>query len=60
MESFAGKTAVITGAGSGLGLALARALAREGARLVLADINADVSRRPRRACARPAPSARRA
>lgn len=41
MESFAGKTAVITGAGSGLGLALARALAREGARLVLADINAD-------------------
>ena len=41
MASFAGKTAVITGAGSGLGLALARALAGEGARLVLADINAD-------------------
>ena len=41
MESFARKTAVITGAGSGLGLALARALANEGARLVLADINAD-------------------
>lgn len=39
--SFAGRTAVITGAGSGLGTALARALAREGARLVLADINAD-------------------
>ncbi len=41
IESFAGKTAVITGAGSGLGLALARALANEGARLVLGDINAD-------------------
>ncbi|MEP6702183.1 MAG: SDR family NAD(P)-dependent oxidoreductase [Betaproteobacteria bacterium] len=41
MDSFAGKTAVITGAGSGLGLALARALAGEGAKLVLADINAN-------------------
>ena len=41
MRSFARKTAVITGAGSGLGLALAHALADEGARLVLADINAD-------------------
>jgi NAD(P)-dependent dehydrogenase (short-subunit alcohol dehydrogenase family) len=41
MQSFAHKTAVITGAGSGLGLALARALADAGARLVLADINAD-------------------
>ena len=40
MDSFAGKTAVITGAGSGLGLALARALAGEGARVVLGDINA--------------------
>jgi NAD(P)-dependent dehydrogenase (short-subunit alcohol dehydrogenase family) len=40
LESFAGKTAVITGAGSGLGLALARALAKERAQLVLADINA--------------------
>jgi len=39
-ESFKGKTAVITGAGSGLGFALSRALAKEGAQLVLADINA--------------------
>jgi NAD(P)-dependent dehydrogenase (short-subunit alcohol dehydrogenase family) len=41
MESFGGRTAVITGAGSGLGFALARALAAERARLVLADVNAD-------------------
>ena len=40
MESFAGKTAVITGAGSGLGLALAHALAKEGVNLMLADVNA--------------------
>lgn len=40
MERFEGKTAVITGAGSGLGFALSRALAKEGAKLVLADINA--------------------
>jgi len=40
LQSFAGKTAVITGAGSGLGFALARALAAEHAQLVLADINA--------------------
>ena len=41
IDTFAGKTAVITGAGSGLGLALARALAGEGAKMVLADINPD-------------------
>src|SRR5579862_7478569 len=39
LDSFAGRTAVVTGAGSGLGLALARALGSAGARLVLADIN---------------------
>lgn len=35
------KVAAITGAGSGIGAATARAFAREGARLMLADINAE-------------------
>src|SRR2546428_1311035 len=34
-----GKIAVITGAGSGIGAASAIAMAREGARVVVADIN---------------------
>jgi NAD(P)-dependent dehydrogenase (short-subunit alcohol dehydrogenase family) len=38
MENFAGKVAVITGAGSGFGREFARLLAQQGARLVLADI----------------------
>ncbi len=40
MDSFAGKVAVITGGASGIGLAVARTLRQEGARLVLADIEA--------------------
>ena len=39
MKDFAGKTAVITGAGSGIGAALADLAASEGMNLVLADIN---------------------
>ena len=39
MQDFRNKTAVITGAASGIGLALAQRAAREGMRLVLADIN---------------------
>ena len=39
MSSFAGKVAVVTGAGSGIGRALARELARRGARLALSDID---------------------
>jgi NAD(P)-dependent dehydrogenase (short-subunit alcohol dehydrogenase family) len=38
MEEFAGRVAVITGAASGIGLGLARTAAREGMRVVLADI----------------------
>jgi NAD(P)-dependent dehydrogenase (short-subunit alcohol dehydrogenase family) len=38
MKDFSGKHAVITGAASGIGFAMAEALAREGARVVLADV----------------------
>ena len=38
---FDGRTAVITGGGSGIGLATARRLAAEGARVVVADVDAD-------------------
>ena len=39
MRSLRGKTAVITGAASGIGRALAHRLAREGMRLVVADVD---------------------
>lgn len=38
---FAGKVVLITGAASGIGLAAARLFAAEGAKVVLADLNAD-------------------
>lgn len=41
MRELSGKTAVITGAGSGFGRELALVCAREGMRLVLADVDAD-------------------
>ncbi len=42
MEELNGKVAAITGGASGIGLATARALAKEGVKLVLADIEAPV------------------
>jgi len=42
---FAGKTALVTGAGSGIGEAIAMALAARGARVVLADLNLEAAHR---------------
>jgi len=39
----AGKNALVTGAGRGIGRAIARALAREGARVTVADLDADAA-----------------
>lgn len=41
IQQFAGRTAVITGAGSGFGLEASRIAARSGMKLVMADVQAD-------------------
>ena len=45
MERIAGNVTVITGAGDGIGAGIARRFAREGARLVLSDIDGDAVQR---------------
>ena len=52
MEQLADRVAVITGGASGIGFATAEAMAREGVRLVLADIERAVARRRGRKAAR--------
>ncbi|GAA4000701.1 SDR family NAD(P)-dependent oxidoreductase [Comamonas faecalis] len=47
IESFAGKTAVLTGAGSGFGLECARIAAQRGMNLVLVDVQQDALERAR-------------
>jgi 3-oxoacyl-[acyl-carrier protein] reductase len=44
-----GKTALVTGAGSGIGKCIAETYAKEGARVVLADINLDAAKAAARA-----------
>ena len=41
MQGFAGKVAVVTGAGSGIGQALAIELARSGAKLAIIDVDTE-------------------
>src|SRR6202044_2064194 len=43
-DYFAGKTIIVTGAGSGIGRATALIFAREGANVVCADINENAAR----------------
>lgn len=39
MDTYAGKTAIVTGAASGIGLEVSRELARRGAAVIMADLN---------------------
>lgn len=48
MKSFAGKVAVITGAGSGIGRYLALLLSREGANVAICDVNEETLEETRR------------
>lgn len=41
---FAGKIAIVTGGGSGIGAAICRRLAMEGAKVIIADVDADAAR----------------
>ena len=41
MKDFSGKLAIVTGGASGVGFAIGEALAKEGARVVLTDVEKD-------------------
>jgi 3-oxoacyl-[acyl-carrier protein] reductase len=45
MKRLDGKVAIVTGAGSGIGEATARLIAREGASVVVADLNREAAER---------------
>ena len=45
MKRFTGKVAVVTGGGNGIGLTIANRFAAEGAKVVIADINASAGAR---------------
>ena len=45
MDRLTGRVAVVTGGASGIGLASVRRLASEGARVVVADLNAEAGKR---------------
>lgn len=49
MSDFSGKAALVTGAGSGIGEAVARQLAKQGAAVVVSDINPDAAEKVARA-----------
>ena len=48
VDEFAGKVAIVTGAGSGIGEACATLLARRGAKVLVADVRAEAGRGGRR------------
>jgi len=59
MKDFAGKLAVVTGAGTGMGRELARQLASAGAHLALCDVLMDKLEETRGLCAQAAPAGTR-
>lgn len=55
MKNFAGKLAIVTGAGSGMGRELAKQLAREGCHVAFCDVLAEPMAETKRACEELAP-----